>query len=212
LLCWHNSPIHAFSRESCLVSSIPSPSPDFHPRYPLRIVLLCWRLHQHMHLRVNLCLSVSFVSLWEFFFPVKSPVSSRVLLTPRQFPLIQSRVLLTHSFSYPHESPVRVSVPGECITPMDRLFFVDQYSPQRLFLLHAYICIMRSLRDQNLSHYCYLSPFYCVEMKILTFTSPARMTLNRGIYKTPILSLRSLMASCYCTNALPQGSYHVWAP
>ena len=70
------------------------------------------------------------------------------------------------------------------------------------FILHAYICIMRSLRDQNSSFCYYLSPFYLVEMKILTFISPARMTLNRGICKTPILTLRSLMASYHTIHCL----------
>jgi hypothetical protein len=61
------------------------------------------------------------------------PNQSRVLFTLCQFCFSPtwSRVLLTHSFSFtiPNKSLVRVSVPGECITPMDRLFFCVNYIP-----------------------------------------------------------------------------------
>ena len=112
-------------------------------------------------------------------------------------PQALSRSLLTHFLLIP------IRVPGVSVSlgvllrwivkPLD-LFLCGYISPQSITFLHTYICIMRSLRDQNSSLCYYLSPFYPVETKILTFTSPARMTLNRGICKTPILALRSLMA------------------
>jgi len=112
-----------------------------------------------------------------------------------------SRDLLAHfyPFSIPRRVP-RVLVPWSelliwIISGFWFLCFCGHISPQSATIFHTYICIMRSLRDQNSSLCYYLSPFYPVETKILTFTSPARMTLNRGICKTPILTLRSLMAS-----------------
>ena len=100
--------------------------------------------------------------------------------------------------------PQSLCLLSECVTPMDLQLLLISFPLWQLFtmkilFLHAYICIMRSLRDQNSSLCYYLSSFYLVETKILTFISPARMTLNRGICKTLIWTLRSLMASYHCS-------------
>ena len=110
--------------------------------------------------------------------------------------------------------PQSLCLLSECVTPMNLSVSPDFFSfvasiHHDDIILHTYIRIMRSLRDQNSSLCYYLSPFYLVKTKILTFISPARMTLNRGICKTLILTLRSLMASYHFSLHLPQGSWHL---
>ena len=155
------------------ISSSASPGKsflDFPSGVVLLFVLLYWCYPQYVH----------FVSQLESFQWIVFPLES--ILIPSVSPLLPQWGLQS-VFWYPQLgvvscsrilflllSPIRVLLESLFLVSvlLRRIFFSSVWtiSPQSLCLLHAYICIMRSLRDQNLSHYCYLSPFYRVEMKI----------------------------------------------
>ena len=145
--------------------------------------LLYWHIPQYMHLRVSSSLSIG-------SFPFG-------IMFPTLWVVTCSRIFIP--FLSPGESPGSWSHGVNCSYGLsvasDFFAFVDTYLHR---VLPFFIPTFASwgLLGTKIRLFCYyLSPFYPVETKILTFTSPAKTTLNRDICKTLILTLRSLMAS-----------------